>query len=103
MAIPRGEYNGHPSWAAWNVSLWMWNDEGLYNFALDCLRRHRSLEAAVAAFMGGVGRRTPDGAKYSRRSVRATLADMKGDALPYVRWWANFEAEGGEECGDICA
>lgn len=82
---PRGEYNGHPSWAAWNVSLWMWNDEGLYHCALECLRRHRCIESAVTAFLGNVGTRTPDGAKYSRRSVRLALQDMREDSLQLAR------------------
>jgi hypothetical protein len=77
MGIPRGEYNGHRSWAAWNINLWIYNDEALYNHAVDCVRRRRSIEAAVTAFMNGVGTRTPDGAKYSRLSVRETLLELR--------------------------
>ena len=29
-------YNGHPSWAHWNVALWFGNDEGLYRLAREC-------------------------------------------------------------------
>lgn len=34
------QYNGYPSWNAWNVSLWINNDEGLYNLCRDAVRRH---------------------------------------------------------------
>lgn len=55
------EYNGHPSRAAWNVSLWIGNDEGLYRLALDCIKRHKTLGAAARAFMEEVGaEKTPD-------------------------------------------
>ena len=30
------KYNGHPTWAHWNVALWFGNDEGLYRMARDC-------------------------------------------------------------------
>jgi hypothetical protein len=35
MAKP---YNGHRSWNAWNVSLWLNNDEGLYNLMVEAIR-----------------------------------------------------------------
>jgi len=42
-------YNGHRSWAYWNVSLWIGNDEGLYNLARECVRRtHNRTQAAQA-------------------------------------------------------
>lgn len=38
-SYPMKEYNGHRSWNAWNVSLWINNDKSLYDsvraFAID--------------------------------------------------------------------
>ena len=71
-------YNGHPSWTAWNVSLWISNDEGLYRLGLDCLASHKTLDRAALAFMDQVGTgRTPDGAVYSRSNVRYALAGLR--------------------------
>lgn len=80
-------YNGHESWNAWNVSLWIGNDEWLYRLALDCIRRarfksDRSIYERAArlfiAFIADVGaERTPDGARYSVRSVRLALAGLE--------------------------
>lgn len=77
-------YNGHRSWAAWNVSLWIANDEGLHRLALDCLaeagKRGGRLYRAAKAFqsaVGGEGARTPDGARYSLTSIREALAGLE--------------------------
>lgn len=77
MAKP---YNGHPSWNAWNVSLWVANDEGLYRLALACLSEAGNSAARAAVLMRdalGAGAKTPDGAPYSLRSLRHALAGLK--------------------------
>lgn len=49
----RKPYNGHESWNAWNVALWIGNDEPLYRLAMHCLTepakgRRPSLTCAVS-------------------------------------------------------
>lgn len=75
----RKPYNGHPSWNAWNVSLWIGNDEGLYRLALDCRREYpKNLSAAARLFVQQVGvTKTPDGAPYSQTSVRLAIAGLE--------------------------
>ncbi len=85
------EYNGHRSWNAWNVALWIGNDELWYNIALNCLQKartnHRHAKKAdenciaVSAsreFMlyKTKGERTPDGAIYNRLSVKLALLGL---------------------------
>lgn len=83
-------FNGHASWNAWNVSLWIGNDEGLYRLALDCLKRattdrygkvrsaEKKVSVAARLFISELGaEKTPDGARYSGRSVRAALAGLE--------------------------
>ncbi len=80
MAKP---YNGHHCWNCWNVSLWIQNDEGLYRHALDCARKPRPngrpVTASVAALRfvaNNAGERTPDGARYTMKAVRAVMAEL---------------------------
>lgn len=77
-------YQGHRSRNAWNVALWIGNDEGLYRFALDCLQRPRpdgkapTLGNAVSRFMRQFGgQKTPDGAIYNATCVREALAGLE--------------------------
>jgi hypothetical protein len=59
------KYNGHPNWSQWNVSLWINNDEGLYNLA-------RMLED-----LNGCGiTQTPDGARYTVTSIKHAMVEM---------------------------
>lgn len=71
-------FNGHPSWNAWNVSLWINNDEGLYHHAIECIRNTKNRDQAVTRFLRHLScERTPDGAKYSRRSVLLALRGLE--------------------------
>ena len=71
-------YNGHRSWNAWNVSLWIANDEPLYRLALDCLEHSATLAKAVRLFILEVGvQYTPDGARYTVRSVHDALKGLR--------------------------
>lgn len=86
--MARKPYNGHESWNAWNVALWIGNDEPLYRAALDCIRRPRKDGKPVSAHLAalrfaadvrGNTEKTPDGAKFSHRSVRLALAGLMDD------------------------
>jgi len=76
-------FNGHKNWNHWNVSLWIGNDEGLYNMARECIRQEKTRHDAACAFlelMQGSGdcgcAKTPDGAPYSVTTIRHAMRDM---------------------------
>ena len=73
------KYQGHRSWNAWNVSLWIGNDEGLYRMALDCIRRTKTKSAAARAFLRqiGEGSKTPDGGVYNLTCVREAMTGLE--------------------------
>ncbi len=72
-------YNGHSSHAAWNVSLWINNDEGLYRLAQQHVRRNNRTEAAKAMLedlkeMGLT--HTPDGSRYTVSSIKSAMVGL---------------------------
>jgi hypothetical protein len=83
------EYNGHPSYNQWNVSLWLGNVESDYRSCIDAIEQaakviratsrkpvtaERVLERATSIMMRDLeGQRTPDGARYNRVSVKHAL------------------------------
>ena len=70
-------YNGHKNWNHWNVSLWFNNDEGLYSYAREAIRKCGSKDAAAKVIAQALdGETTPDGAPYSKSSIRAALVGM---------------------------
>lgn len=70
-------YNGHRSWNAWNVALWVGNDEGLYNLALECIRTTKTRNLAARKMMRMLdGEKTPDGAIYNYTCIREALKGL---------------------------
>ena len=74
-------YNGHKNWNHWNVSLWINNDEGLYNTARSCVRYARGNKDDAAALMldtlHQMGmHKTPDGAPFSKTTILAAMRGM---------------------------
>jgi len=86
-------YNGHRSWNAWNVSLWIGNDESIYTFAINCIAKAKQyyegkswssdftiLRKATRLFMQSFGGDiTPDGATYNALSVKLALEGYLAD------------------------
>ncbi len=66
------KYQGHRSWNAWNVSLWINNDDGIYRRAVDLAKR-LSLNNAAHELLAELPERTPDGAKYNFTCIREAL------------------------------
>lgn len=77
------KYQGHKNWNHWNVSLWVNNDERLYNEARRWVARNRRSGGKKTAAedmlesLRTVGiTHTPDGAPYSVSAIRAAMAGM---------------------------
>ena len=73
-------YQGHKNWNHWNVSLWIGNDEGLYQMVKGYIRRCKTLDEAAIAILEALHdmgvTKTPDGAKYTKTSIRAAIIDL---------------------------
>jgi len=73
-------YNGHKTWEHWNVSLWINNDEGLYNEARRMVRIYTSKARAAKHFCEHLQAegttKTPDGAKYTVERVKSAMTGM---------------------------
>lgn len=73
-------YNGHPSWNAWNVSLWLNNDKGLYGgmrLAIRCTRNRRAAASKMLDWLHDTGQhKTPDGAPYTVTNIRLAMREL---------------------------
>ena len=73
-------YNGHKSWAYWNVALWIGSDEGLYHLAKDCIRRTKNRTQAAEMMLSALQEcgieKTPDGANYTKTAIKAGMAGL---------------------------
>jgi hypothetical protein len=69
-------YNGHRSWNAWNVSLWLNNDEHLYREACRLAKQHGIERGARHMAANLSGEKTPDGARYNLTCVREAMRDI---------------------------
>lgn len=74
------EYQGHESYNAWNVSLWINNDEGLYRLAREYKRKYKTARKTAAALMEVFKEsnylKTPDGVPYSKHTIELAIGDI---------------------------
>ena len=62
-------YNGYANYATWNVSLWIGNDEGLYETASN-IARQGGTYGDVAALLNECGsKKTPDGVSWTDTKI----------------------------------
>jgi len=66
-------YQGHKSKPAWNVALWLFNEEPLYRTMCDIVRSSRTLDRAAERLLELLPERTPDGYRYTKTTVRLAL------------------------------
>lgn len=69
-------YNGHRNYNAWNIALWLGNDETLYWNCRRALRMAPNRRLATEMVMAALPERTPDGVKYTRTNVRLALRGL---------------------------
>ena len=74
------QYNGHRSYNAWNVALWLNNDFGLYTFMSERIAANRTKDDAAkdmcAQLIGAGYTHTPDGVPYTVTNVRLAMVGM---------------------------
>ena len=75
------KYQGHKNRTCWNVALYLFNDEGLYNLVRRKVKQTDNLDEAAGNILSclyemGI-KETPDGYKYSKSAIRAALVGCK--------------------------
>ena len=69
------EYNGHKNYNAWNVALWLFNDESMYYLVQKSLKTSRNKKEAAKKLLNYLGDSTPDGVKFTYTNIRLALVD----------------------------
>ena len=62
-------FNGWANWETWNVSLWIQNDEGLYNEARRLARFGRTYQDLVMMLRDCGSKETPDGCRWDDPAI----------------------------------
>ncbi len=81
------DYNGWKNKATWNVSLWVNNDESLYNSAVAHVKTRKAMGkkptwGGFVQYAYLADERTPDGFKYGGQQLdRKALSEMLDEML----------------------
>ena len=73
-------YNGYANYETWNVTLWIQNDEGLYNEAKRLAKFGRFYQDLVKFLYECGSKGTPDGVKWNDPAIDAgEVTEMMDD------------------------
>ena len=70
------KYNGHRSWNAWNISLWLNNEEPTYRYMVSLVQQYGRRKAARLLANELAGQSTPDGARYNQICIYEAMEDL---------------------------
>jgi hypothetical protein len=70
------EYQGHRSWNAWNVSLWLFNEESWYRLMIQAKTNFKSERSQVKHVLNNLPKVTPDGGKFNYTTVSLALKEV---------------------------
>lgn len=81
MVNKMSSYNGYRSYNAWNVSLWLNNDEGLYSLMIEHVRNIKPRQAAAHALHHYLTEecglsQTPDGVPFTVTNIREAMTGL---------------------------
>ena len=75
------EYDGYKSYNFWNQSLYINNDENLYELAIMCMNKHNNVRLATLVFIDNLTQiYTPDGVMWTKAGVYNALMSLKKDS-----------------------
>lgn len=76
------EYNGYKSFNFWNQSLYINNDENLYDLAIMCINKHNNIKLATLVFIDNLDYcYTPDGVLWTKSGIYSALLSLKKDSI----------------------
>jgi hypothetical protein len=76
------EYNGYKSYNFWNQSLYINNDQDLYELAIMCINKHNNTKLAVLVFIDNLNScYTPDNVLWTKCGIYSALLSLKKDSI----------------------
>lgn len=83
-------YNGWRDWETWNVALWLYNTEALYEDVCVSIRKHPNVHEAASHLyfdLGYDGAKTHDGAEFTYMRVLEAIKD------DHEEYWEEFDGK----------
>jgi hypothetical protein len=75
------EYNGHPSYAKWNVALWFHNEKASHEHIIELAKTYKNNVTEITDVLCKdlLGFTTPDNVKYTKANIRHGVKCVLGN------------------------